>query len=253
MIKRMRIIAGPNGSGKSTLMHRLENDYAVNFYDFLNADDIFAEVRNTGAYQPSFAVDADSLLAYVRSSSYDDATKAFFLDGEIVIANDCVRFHLPESINSYTIALLTNFLQHESIVQGRSFSQETVFSHSSKIEALRFARESGFRTYLYFVATSSPRINLSRVANRARQGGHDVPEEKVLSRYTRSIELLPQALPYLSRAYFFDNSSDSMHYLCQWNPEEGLSPAAPDFIYPRWMSGVLSSIGEVSGLGAGPK
>lgn len=34
------MVAGPNGSGKSTLMRRLAADYAVNFYDVLNADDI---------------------------------------------------------------------------------------------------------------------------------------------------------------------------------------------------------------------
>jgi len=35
--RRFRLLAGPNGSGKSTLKRRLERDYAVNFYDFLNA------------------------------------------------------------------------------------------------------------------------------------------------------------------------------------------------------------------------
>ena len=40
MIKRFRMIAGPNGSGKSTLIGWLHDDYSVNFYTLLNADDI---------------------------------------------------------------------------------------------------------------------------------------------------------------------------------------------------------------------
>lgn len=52
MIKRFRLIAGPNGSGKSTLMRQLATDYAVNFYDVLNADDIFAEVSRSGCFLP---------------------------------------------------------------------------------------------------------------------------------------------------------------------------------------------------------
>ena len=49
MTRRFRLLAGPNGSGKTTLKRRLERDYAVNFYDFLNADEIFAEVKESGA------------------------------------------------------------------------------------------------------------------------------------------------------------------------------------------------------------
>ena len=56
MTRRFRLLAGPNGSGKTTLKRRLERDYAVNFYDFLNADEIFAEVKETGAYAPLLAI-----------------------------------------------------------------------------------------------------------------------------------------------------------------------------------------------------
>ena len=38
MTPRFRMIAGPNGSGKTTLFKLLTEQYAVNFYTFLNAD-----------------------------------------------------------------------------------------------------------------------------------------------------------------------------------------------------------------------
>ena len=47
VVKRFRMITGPNGSGKSTLVKRLRDDYSVNFYTFVNADDIFAQVART--------------------------------------------------------------------------------------------------------------------------------------------------------------------------------------------------------------
>ena len=56
MVKRFRMIAGPNGSGKSTLVQRLRDDYSVNFYTFVNADEILAQVSQTGAYSPKFPV-----------------------------------------------------------------------------------------------------------------------------------------------------------------------------------------------------
>lgn len=238
MIKRFRMVAGPNGSGKSTLMHRLASDYAVNFYDVLNADDIFAEVSSTGCYQPRLCFDSQKLLAYVSASSYGVRVKEYFAQGEIVVDEDCVRFLTDDAVNTYTVALLTNYLQHESIQQGRSFSQETVFSHPSKIEALRAAKAVGYRTYLYFVSTDTPLINLARVALRARQGGHNVPADKIRDRFERSLAQLPLAFDHLDRAFFFDNSGESMRYLAQWDPEAGLLRATPDIIYPKWMNGV---------------
>ena len=234
MTKRFRMIAGPNGSGKSTLVSRLQRDYAVNFYDFLNADEVFAEVTKTLAYRPSFPIENADLAAYAAASEYDSSVKAQFANGDIAVVDDCIRFASPASVNSYTIALVVNFLQSQSINEGRSFSQETVFSHPSKLAALESAKTAGYRTYLYYIATSSPRINLGRVANRVAKGGHQVPAEKILSRYTRSLELVPRALPFLSRTYFFDNGSSEMRFLGEWNAESGFVPVTSDL--PRWFT-----------------
>lgn len=220
MVRRFRMIAGPNGSGKSTLVRQLREDYSVNFYDFLNADDIFASVRQTGTYTPRFPLTSEELSDYAERSTYEDSVKAFFRSGSIWVDNDCVRFD-PSSVNAYTIALFANCLQELAISRGESFSQETVFSHPSKVEALRRAREAGYRTYLYFVATESERINLNRVANRHAQGGHDVPTAKVVERYARSLAQVKNAMPFLSRAYFFDNSGRQMVYLGQYSEDEG--------------------------------
>ena len=226
------MIAGPNGSGKSTLFRLLRRDYAVNFYAMLNSDDIFAEVAKTGAYSPALPVDDESLRSFVAESEYSDTTKKFFLDGDIVVRDDTVHFTTPESINTYTVALLTNFLQREHIVTGKSFSQETVFSHPSKIEALKVAKESGYRTYLYFVANRDVTINIARIANRVRSGGHDVPVDKVEARAKRCFENVKRALPYCSRAYFFDNSGIEMRFLAEYSEEDGFVSVATDL--PVW-------------------
>ena len=143
MTSRFRMVAGPNGSGKTTLVSWLARDYAVNFYTMLNADDLFAEVRCTNALFAPLPVDGESLMSYVEASGYDE--KARFRSGEISVDEDCVRFNVPEAANSYTVTLLVNFLQDEFIDRGISFSQETVFSHPSKVAALAKAHENGFR------------------------------------------------------------------------------------------------------------
>ena len=244
------MVAGPNGSGKTTLMRRLAGDYAVNFYSILNADDIFAEVSRTGCWSPHIPVSEEQLRSYADISTYSDDVKVPFKDGRVVVESGCVRFRDSRAVTSYTVALLVEAVQEIGILQNVSFSQETVFSHPSKVEALRLARRNGFRTYLYFVATESPSVNVARVENRARLGGHFVPPEKILSRFPLSVANAAAALPHLSRAYFFDNSTENMRFFAEWDADEGLLPAG-DEEAPTWFSPIADAASRISVPGGG--
>jgi predicted ABC-type ATPase len=113
-------------------------------------------------------------------------------------------------VNSYLASLAVEFIREKLIAHSLTLTLETVMSHPSKIELLKEARELGYRTYLYFVATEDPEINVSRVRYRVqRQGGHSVPKEKIISRYFRSLELLLAAIRQTNRAYLFDNSGEN--------------------------------------------
>ena len=107
------------------------------------------------------------------------------------------------------------------------------------VTALDKARSMGFRTYLYFVATEDAAINADRVARRHAQGGHDVPAEKIVQRYVRSLTNVQLALPHLSRAYFFDNSGDEMRYLASYVEGEGLALQSLESTMPRWFRAIF--------------
>ena len=207
MPPRLRIFAGPNGSGKTTLASWLAKDYAVNLYHFINADMLFAEVSLSHRLPCPFEINASQLLAFVRASTFTEDQKQFFLSGAIRLEDEFLIFE-PSAINSYTVAMLAEFYHSEYLARGASFSLETVFSHTSKLDLLKHAKEQGYRTYLYFIATDSPDISVARVSTRVRQGGHDVPIDKILTRYTRSLHNATLALPLVNRAYFFDNSGE---------------------------------------------
>jgi predicted ABC-type ATPase len=100
----------------------------------------------------------------------------------------------------------SDFLRHLLLEAGISFSFETVMSSRDKVEFMRAAQAVGYRTYLYYIATEDPEINVNRVENRVKLGGHPVEAEKIRSRYTRSLDLLFDALSVSHRAYIFDNS-----------------------------------------------
>lgn len=44
------------------------------------------------------------------------------------------------------------------------------------------------RIEVVFVLTADPQINISRVAQRVKNGGHDVPKDKIISRYHKSLD-----------------------------------------------------------------
>lgn len=96
-----------------------------------------------------------------------------------------------------------------------SFTFETVMSSPDKVDFLQKAQQAGFRTYLYFVATEDPEINIARVHHRVETGGHPVPEDKIISRYSRSLNLLFEAVRYAERTYVFDNSGHERVWIAE--------------------------------------
>lgn len=121
--------------------------------------------------------------------------------------------------NSYFASVTVDFLRQKLLEQGVSFTFETVLSHRSKVELLAQAQAVGYQTYLYFVATDDPTINISRVHNRVKLGGHAVPEDRIVKRYYRSLDLLMEAIRHTNRAYVFDNSGDNANGKHTWLAE----------------------------------
>lgn len=87
----------------------------------------------------------------------------------------------------------------------QSFASETVFSHASKIALMEQAKQAGYHIVLYVVAVDKPETLVVRVRQRVREGGHDVPSEKILSRYPRTLTHLAKALPLADAAYLYDS------------------------------------------------
>ena len=70
-------------------------------------------------------------------------------------------------------------------------------------------RAAGYRVTLFFLSLPSPEMAISRVAERVRQGGHDVPEDIIRRRFFRGKEHF-EALykPIVNDWILYDNSGD---------------------------------------------
>ncbi len=204
-IPRLRMFAGPNGSGKSTIKDMLPRQLLG---VYINADDMEQAIRRDGCLDvAAFGVEttSDEILKFFLNSSFlasagllDAAKRLRFHDGKLDFAGI--------EVNSYFASVAGDFIRHKLLAAKVSLTFETVMSGPDKVAFLKKAQQEGFRTYLYYVATEDPEINVSRVSHRVKVGGHPVPEDKIISRYHRSLGLLADAVSHTDRAYIFDNS-----------------------------------------------
>lgn len=91
----------------------------------------------------------------------------------------------PEAV--LAAARWTESRREELLRAGSGIAFETVLSATDKLQFLERARSAGYFIRAFFVGTSSPVINAARVAARLLQGGHQVPIDKIVSRYGRSL------------------------------------------------------------------
>jgi predicted ABC-type ATPase len=119
----------------------------------------------------------------------------------------------------------------------QDFAFETVFSHDSKVDLIREAKKRGFKVVLYFVTTENSRLNIERVKKRVGEGGHDVPLEKIMARYRRSMANLIPATIEADEISLFDNSDISMRLVGRVVWSGGVPPRITIFNpVPRWVS-----------------
>lgn len=102
-----------------------------------------------------------------------------------------------------------------AVAERRSLSFETVMSHPSKIDDMRAAKAAGYEVTFIGVALVNPSLNVQRVALRVKEGGHDVPTDRIIARYGRTLSLMPSAIAIADRSLIFDNSdSEAGPQLC---------------------------------------
>jgi predicted ABC-type ATPase len=111
-------------------------------------------------------------------------------------------------VSPYEAAAVASKLREALLEQRESFVFETVFSDpvGDKRAFLRRAAAAGYTVVLVFIGLASAKLSEERVALRVLQGGHDVPSEKLASRFGRTLENLRHAIRELPHVLVFDNS-----------------------------------------------
>lgn len=148
-----------------------------------------------------------TLATILRNHEWGRGT--VFLNADIIAEefgswndDDCVRRAQKECLRRL----------EEAIQEHRDIMYESVFSHESKVDIVKKALEEGYFCRFFFVSTASPDINLERVSIRVAEKGHDVPREKIQSRYQRSFLNAAAAMRLVQRGYCYDNSAPASEH-----------------------------------------
>ncbi len=117
-------------------------------------------------------------------------------------------------LDPYAAADLANGIRRELVRLRESFVFETVLSDpvGDKITFLESAGQAGYTVVLCFIGIVRAEISIERVAMRVSQGGHDVPDEKLLERFPRTVANLGRAIQRLPHVLVFDNSNLAMPF-----------------------------------------
>lgn len=143
-------------------------------------------------------------------------------------------------VDPYRAAEMAGALREKLLEQKESFVFETVFSDpvGDKLNFLQRAAGAGYNVILCFIGISDPAKSEERVTMRVTQGGHDVPAEKLATRFPRTLENLRKSIRALPHVFVFDNNdlSDPYHQIAVFHNGEAAFLAKS---LPVWLQETL--------------
>jgi predicted ABC-type ATPase len=104
-------------------------------------------------------------------------------------------------------------LSEQHVRSGHSFIVETTLAGNSYLKLMHKVKNLGWLVTLVYIGIENPNINLQRVSDRVKLGGHDVPGADILRRYERSLANLRKAAVIADQLTLFDNSTNAGHQL----------------------------------------
>jgi predicted ABC-type ATPase len=114
----------------------------------------------------------------------------------------------------YQAASIADDTRRDLVKRRLSFCMETVFSDpvGDKVQFLKDAQTEGYTVLGVFFTLSDPALSIARVIQRVARGGHDVPDDKLESRFARTARNIQAALKFVDVGLVLDNSSAEAPY-----------------------------------------
>jgi predicted ABC-type ATPase len=170
--------------------------------------------------------------------------RSFGVDG-FNVDDRCRQLHgsyqgIPREIRRIASAECETFIL-DHIRQRVSFAVETTFRTPIATEQASAACAQGFTTFLFFVCTEDPAINIKRIFARSIGGGHAAPEDEIRTIYAASLVNLADALRVFDVVECFDSSvhKTGARHVARIHAGAVVSQLEP---LPTWLQQCLDSL-----------
>ena len=95
-----------------------------------------------------------------------------------------------------------------NVIKRVDFAFETTLSGRSYARLLKELRSNGWKVVLFYLWIPSAEFSRLRVEQRVETGGHDIPDDAILRRYSRTVSnFLNVFTPLCDEVFCYDNST----------------------------------------------
>ena len=143
------------------------------------------------------------VFAGPNGSGKSTITKLAKTVGVYINADDIKRATLSSDLEA---AIKAEELRERALQTREDFTFETVLSTERNLLLLERARDCGYFIRGIYVLTANPDINVARVHAREAMGGHNVPEDKIRTRYDKALKLIPRLVSVCDVLHIYDNT-----------------------------------------------
>jgi predicted ABC-type ATPase len=171
-----------------------------------------------------------------KSTFYD----AFLAESSLPFLNADL-FAAETGVDSFEAARILDAARERMIEDRLGFITETVFSdpHGAKLDMLRKAVAAGYDVTLIYIGVANAELSARRVDQRIAIGGHDVPRDRIASRFERSLQNLRKAIELVPTVELYDNSSVEEPYRHVATFKAGSLTSRMRGAVPRWARGIV--------------
>lgn len=163
------------------------------------------------------------ILVFAGPNGSGKSTIAQFFDtvGTYTNADDMVS---ATGMSNEEAAIRADEMRYRSIEMKEDFTFETVLSSDYKIDMLKKAKAEGYFIKCIFVLTVNASVNVARVVARVAHGGHNVNEEKIRSRYEKSICNIKKLMEICDILHVYDNTEEPVRIIRKHKDDIAIFP-----------------------------
>lgn len=141
---------------------------------------------------------------------------------------------------------------NHAIDEAQDYTFETTLGGTSICQTLHEAINRGQEVRILYCGLNSLELHIQRVAERAANGGHVIPEDKIRKRWTNSIHNMMGLIPRCSFLSVFDNSipkdDDGPKPVCLFSFKGDIFDIEPIKSMPDWARPLASeAIKKITG------